>query len=155
MTYKWYVVVIVQSLSCVQLLVTPRPAALQASLSLSISQSLLKLMPIESVTPSNHLTLCLSLILFPSVFPTVKVWPTSQLFASGGQSFGASASASVLPVSIQDRFPLGLTSLILLSKDSMHILTIWIIQIYLIWNILLLIDIFFNFFHQCLINYCA
>ena len=67
-------------------------------------------------------------------------------------SFSFSISPSV---SIQDRFPLGWTSLILLSKDSVHILTILIIQIYLTWDILLLIDIFFNFFHQCLINSCA
>ena len=53
----------------------------------------------------NHLILCCSLLLLPSVFPSIKVFSTSQLFASGGQSFGTSASASVLPVNIQGWFP--------------------------------------------------
>ena len=64
----------VQSLSCVWLLVTPRAAALQASLSMTNSQSMLKLMTIESVMPSNHLTLCHSLLLLPSIFPTISVF---------------------------------------------------------------------------------
>ena len=63
----------VQSLSCVQLFVTPWTAALQASLSITNSQSLLKLMPIESVMPSNHLILCHPLLL-PLVFPSIGVF---------------------------------------------------------------------------------
>ena len=62
----------VQSLSCVGLFVTPWTAALQASLSISNSQSLLKLMSIESVIPSNHLILCHPLILLPSIFPSIS-----------------------------------------------------------------------------------
>ena len=63
----------VQSLSRVQLLATPWTTALQASLSITNSQSLLKLMLIELVMPSNHLNLCLSLLLLPSIFPSIRV----------------------------------------------------------------------------------
>ena len=64
----------VQSLSRVQLLATPRAAAHQASLSIASSQSLLKLMSIESVMPSNHLILCHPLLLPPSIFPSIRVF---------------------------------------------------------------------------------
>ena len=77
---------------------TPWTAAFQAFLSITNSQSLFKLMSIESMMPSNHLILCRPLLLLPSIFPSVRVFPTIQLFASGGQSIGVSASASVLPV---------------------------------------------------------
>ena len=83
----------------------------QASLSFTMSQSLLKLMSFESVIPSNCLILCHPLLL-PSIFPSIRVFPLSWLFASRSQSTGASASASVLSVSIQDGFPLGLTGLL-------------------------------------------
>ena len=63
----------VQSLSHVQLFVTPWTAAHQASLSITNSQSLLKLMSIESVMPSNHLTLCCPILLPPSMFPSIRV----------------------------------------------------------------------------------
>ena len=63
----------VQSLSCFRLFATPWTAALQASLSFTISQSLLKLMSIESVMPSNHLILCCPLLLLPSIFPNIRV----------------------------------------------------------------------------------
>ena len=98
---------------------TPWTAARQASLSFTISQSLLKLMSIESVMPSNHLIFCCPLLLLPSVFLASGSFLMSQLFASGGQSTGASVSASILPVNIQDRFPFGLTGLISCSpRDS-------------------------------------
>ena len=64
----------VQSLSCVQLFVTPWTAARQASLSTTNSWSLLKLMSIESVMPSNHLILCRPLLLLPSIFPSIRVF---------------------------------------------------------------------------------
>ena len=64
----------VQSLSCVQLFVTPWIAAHQASLSITNSQSLLKLMSIKSVMISNHLILCRPLLLPPSVFPSIRVF---------------------------------------------------------------------------------
>ena len=83
--------------------------AWQASLSITSSQSLPKLMSIELVMPSNHLILCCPLLLLPSIFPASESFQMSQLFASGGQNIGISASTSVLPVNIQDWFPLGLT----------------------------------------------
>ena len=64
----------VQLLSCVWLFVTPQTAARQASLSFTISQSLLKLRSIESVMPSNHLILCHPLFLLPSIFPSIRVF---------------------------------------------------------------------------------
>ena len=68
------VAVLAQSLSYVQLFVTPWTAAHQASLSFTISQSLLKFMSIESVMPSNHLVLCHPLLLLPSIFPSLRVF---------------------------------------------------------------------------------
>ena len=97
----------VQSLSRAWLFATPWTTAHQASLSISSSQSLLKLMSIELVTPSNHLILCCPFSSCPQSFPASGSFPSSQFFASGGQSIGASASASVLPMNIQDWFPLG------------------------------------------------
>ena len=113
------VVAVVQSLSRVQLLITPWTTVHQASLSFTAPWSLLKFMSIESAMPSNHLILCGPLLLLPSIFPISESFPMSQLFASGGQSSGASASASVLAMSIQGWFPLGLTGLISCSpRDS-------------------------------------
>ena len=97
--------IVVQSLSCVQLFATPRTAACQAPLFSTISQSLLRFMSIELVILSN---LC-CLLLLPSIFPASGSFPVSQLFASGGQRIGVSASASVLPMSIQGWLPLGWT----------------------------------------------
>ena len=68
----------VQSLSCVQLFATPWTAAHQASLSITNSRSLLKLMSIESVMPSNHLILCRPLLLLPSVFPSIRVFSSES-----------------------------------------------------------------------------
>ena len=85
----------------------------------SISQSLLKLMSIESVMPFNNLALCHPLLLLPSIFPALGSFVMSQLFASGGQSIGVSASASVLPMNIQDWFPLRLTGLISLQSTGL------------------------------------
>ena len=96
------VVAVVQWPSCVRLFGTPRTAARLASLSFTISQSLFKLMPIESVMLSNHLILCHPFPFGPQSFPASRSFPVGWLFASGGQSIGASALASVLPVNIQD-----------------------------------------------------
>ena len=93
----------VQSLSRVWLFETPWTAASQASLSITNSRSLLKLTSIESVIPSNHLILCCSLLLLPSIFPSTRVSSMRQFFASGGQSIGVSASESVLPMNIRYR----------------------------------------------------
>ena len=80
-----------QSLSRVQLFVTPWTAACQASLSITNSRNLLKLMSIESVIPSNHLILCHPLLFLPSIFPSIRVfsnesvlrirWPKYQSFS--------------------------------------------------------------------------
>ena len=69
-------------------------------------QSLLKLMSIELVMPSNHLIFCRPLLFLPSIFPNIRVFPMSRFFASDAKNVGVSASTSVLPVSIQDWFPL-------------------------------------------------
>ena len=111
----WKFVVALQLLSHVQLYVTPWTAAHQASLFITSSWSLLKLMSIESVMPSNHLPF--SSCLQP--FPASRSFLMSQLFASGGQSIGASAPASVLPMNIQGWFPLGLTGLISLQSKRL------------------------------------
>ena len=65
---------LVQSLSCVRLFATPWTAARQASLSITNSWSLLKLMSLESVMPSSHLILCCPLLLLPSIFPSIRVF---------------------------------------------------------------------------------
>ena len=106
-----------QSLSRVQFFATPWTAARQAPLSSSISWSLLRFMSIEAVMLSNYLILWHCLSLCVQCFPASGSFPRSQLFASGGQSIGASASVTVFPVNIQGWFPLGLIGLTsLLSK---------------------------------------
>ena len=99
----------VQLLICVHLFATTWTVAHQASLFITNSLSLLKLMSIESVMPSNHLILHHPLLL-PS-FQASGSFPISQFFAS--------ASASVLPMNIQDWFPLGLTGLIFLQPKRL------------------------------------
>ena len=128
-----------QSISLIQLFASPWTAARQASLSITNSWGLLKLMSIESVMPSNHLILCCPLfphalnlsqhqILFSwvpkSLWTASKLkddcsFPVSRLFTSGGQSIGASPSASVLPMNIQNWFPLGWTCLISLQSKGL------------------------------------
>ena len=108
----------VQSLSHVWLFVTPWTAAHQASLSITNSQSLLKLMSTESVMPS------ISFFVLPfsshlQSFPASGSFQMSQFFTSGGQSIGVSASASVLPMTIQDWFPLGWTGWISLQSKGL------------------------------------
>ena len=117
---------VVHLLSHVWFFVTPWTAARQASLSVTNSQSLLNLMSIESVTSSNCLIPCRPPLLPPSIFPSIRVFslvsnelPMSQLLASGGQSIGVSASTSVLPMNIQDWFPLGLIGLISLKSKGL------------------------------------
>ena len=105
--YLTYMHSSVQSLSHVRLFATPWTAA-QASLTITNSQSLLKLVSIESVMPSNYLILCHPLLPLPSIFPSIRVF-SSQFFSSGGQSIGVSASTSILPMNTQDWFPLGWT----------------------------------------------
>ena len=89
---------------------TPWTAACQASLSFTISWSLFKLMCIESVMPSNHLILCCPLLLLPSIFPNIRVFSNESVLPIRQPTTGASTSATVLPIYIQDWFPLGLIS---------------------------------------------
>ena len=112
---------VVQSFSHVQLC-DPMGCSTQVSLSLTTSWSLLKPMSSESKMPSNHLILCHPLLLLPSVFPSIKVFPMSWLFTSGGQSTGASASISVLPMNNQSGFSVGLTGLTSLLPNGLSIL---------------------------------
>ena len=98
---------------------TPWTAARQASLSITNSWSLPKLMPIESVMPSNYIILCHPLLCLPSIFPASGSFQMSQLFTSGGQSIGISASTSVLPVNTQDWCPLGWTGWISLQSKGL------------------------------------
>ena len=110
----------VQSLSRVQLFATPWIAARQASLSITNSQSLPKLMSIQSVMPSSHLVLCRPLLLLPQSLPASESFPMSQLIGtSGGQRIGVSASASVLPMNTQDWSPLGWTDWISLQLKGL------------------------------------
>ena len=108
---------------------TPRTVAHKASLSFTISWSWFKFMSIELVMPSNHHILCHPFSSCLQSFPASGSFPMSQLFVSGGQSVGASASASVLPMNIQGWFPLGLTALIsLLSKGLSRVFSVTTIQ---------------------------
>ena len=98
------------------LFATPEIAACQASLSITNSQSFLRLMSIETVLPSKYLILCC----LPSP-PAINLsqhqdFLQSQFFTSGGQNIEESASASILPMNIQDWFPSGLTGLISLQS---------------------------------------
>ena len=109
----------VQLLSCVQLFATPWTAACQASLSITNSQSLLKLMSIESVMPSNHLILCHPLLLPPSIFPSIRVFSNESVHCIRWPKYWNSASSSVLPMNIQDWFPLRWTGWISLQSKGL------------------------------------
>ena len=109
----------VQSLSHVQLFATPWTAARQASLSITNSQSCSNSCPLSWW---RHPTISSSVVPFsscPQSFPASGSFPMSQFFASGGHITGASASASVLPMNIQDWFPLGWTAWISLQSKGL------------------------------------
>jgi len=96
-------------------------AARQASLSITNSWSLPKLMSIESVMPSSHPAILSSVFPFSSCLQSLATsgsFQMSQLFASGGQNTGISALTSVLPMNTQDRFPLGLVGSPCSPRDS-------------------------------------
>ena len=109
----------VQSLSHAWLFVTPWTAAHPASLSITNSQSLLKIMSIESVMPSYYLIHCRPLLLLPSIIPSISLfqWVSSSLQVA--QSIGVLASAAVLPMNIQDWFHLGCTGWISLQSKAL------------------------------------
>ena len=97
----------------------PWTTACQPSLSITNSQSLLKFMSVDSVMPSNHLIFCWFFFSQLQSFPSSESFQMSQLFTSGGQSIGVSASASVLPMNIQDWFPLAWTAWISLQSKGL------------------------------------
>ena len=109
--------VVVQLLSCVRLFATPWTARSQAHLSSTISESLLKIMSIESVMPSNHLILCCPLLLLPSVFPRIGI--LSNESALGIKQPKYWSLVSVLPMNIQGCSPLGLTGFISLESRGL------------------------------------
>ena len=112
-------VVVVQLLSCIQLFVIQWAAACQAPLFFIMSWNFIKLMSIELVIWSNHLILSCPHLFCLQSFPASEYFPMSWIFASGGQSIGASSSVSVLPMNIQGWFPLGLTGLISLQSKGL------------------------------------
>ena len=110
---------LVQWLSRVRLFATPWIAARQASLSITNSQSSLRLTSIESVTPSSHLILCRPLLLLPPNPPSIRVFSNESVLQLGGQSTGVSVTVSILPMNIQDWFPLGWTGWISLQSKGL------------------------------------
>ena len=110
-------VIAVHLLSHVRLFATPWTAARQPSLSFTISWSLLKLMSIKSVKPSNHLILCRPLLL-PSIFPSIKVFSSESVLHIRWPEYW-SFSFSIWPsMNIQGWFPLGWTGLISLQSKG-------------------------------------
>ena len=105
----------VQSLSSVWLFAPPWTRAWQASLSFAISWILFKLMSTESVMLFIHFILCHPLLLLPSIFPSISVFFNESVLHIRWPKFGVSASSSVLPMNIQEWFPLGFTDLISLQ----------------------------------------
>ena len=93
----------------------------QASLSITSSRSSLRLTSIESVMPSSHLILGRPLLLLLSIPPSIRVFSNESVFASGAQSMGVSASASVLPMNIQGWFRLGWTGWISLQSKGLNV----------------------------------
>ena len=114
---KWCIRV-VQSPSHVHFFATPWTAAHQASQSPTI-WSLPRFKSNALLMPSSHLILWNPLLLLPSVIPSIRVFSNELASASGGHSIGASASASVLPMSIQGWFPLRSTGLISLLSEAL------------------------------------
>ena len=100
----------------------------QASLSITISWSFLKLMSIEWVMPSNYLILCCPLLFLPSIFFSIRVFSNESTLLIRWPKYWSFSFTSILPMNIQGWFPLGLTSLILLSKGLSRVFsstTVW------------------------------
>ena len=131
----------VQLLSRVWLFATPWIAARQASLSITNSQSSLRLTSIKSVMPSSHPILCRPLLLLPPISPSIRVFPISQLFAWSGQSTGVSALASFLPKKSQGWSPsewtIALTKWTFVSKVMFRLFN-------MLWSVLKLWNLVFN-----------
>ena len=116
--FSKYVILVIRSLSRVQLFATPWTVAHQAPLSYIISQSLLKFMFIELMMLSSHLMLCHFVLLLPSIFLSIKVFPNESALCCKWPQYWASDSATVLPMNIQGWFPLGLTGLITMHSKG-------------------------------------
>ena len=110
---------LVQLLSRVWLFVTLGTAACQASLSITNSRSLPKLMSIKSVMPSNHLILCFPLLLLPSVFPSIRVFSNESALHIRWPKYWSFSFNIVLPISTQDWSPLGWTGFISLQSKGL------------------------------------
>ena len=109
----------VQSLSHIWLFATPWTIARQASLSITNSWSLLRLMSIESVMPSNHLILCPPILLLPLIFPSIRVFTNESVLHIRWPKYWSLSLASVFPMNIQDWLPLGWTGWISFwTRDS-------------------------------------
>ena len=117
--------VLVQSLNCVQLFGTPWTASLQALLSSTICQSLLRFISVELMMLSNYLILCPTLPFGLQYFPASRSFSMSQLFTSGSQCIGVSALATILTMNIWGWFPLGLTGLISLQSKGLSRVSSW------------------------------
>ena len=122
----------VQLSSVTQLCLTisnPWTAAHQASLSITNSRTVLKLMSIEFVMPSNHLILYCPLLFPPSIFPRIRVFSTESVLHIRWPKYWSSASVLILPMNIQDWFPFGLTGWISLqSRGLSRVLSNTIVQ---------------------------
>ena len=113
-----FVVTVFQSLSCVWLFVISWTSAWQSSLSITISWSLLKLTSIELLMPSNHLIFCCPLLLLPSIFPNIRIFPSESVFCTRWSKYW-SFSFSINPSNeYSGLISLGLTNLLsLLFKE--------------------------------------
>ena len=116
--------IVVQLLSCVPLFATPWTAARQASMSFTVSWSLLRLMSIESMMPSNHLILCHPLRLLPSIFPSIRVFSNESAVHIRWPKFWSFSFSISPPMNIHGWFPLGLTGSVLLSKGLSRVFSI-------------------------------
>ena len=109
----------VQSLSHVRLFATPWTAAHQTFLSTTNSQSLLKLVSVKSEMPSNHIIFCHPLLLLPSIFPSIKVFPNESVLYIRWPMYWSFSFSIILPTNSQDRFPLWLTGLMSLQSREL------------------------------------
>ena len=101
------------------LTVTPWTAACQTSLSITNSQSLLKLMSIKSMMPSNHLILCCPLLLPPSIFPSIRVISNKSVLHIRWPKYWSFSFSISPPMKIQDWFPLGWNDWISLQSKGL------------------------------------
>ena len=118
-SHSFVFIVVIQLLSHVRPFGTPWTELYHAFLSFTVSYSLLKLMSVESVMPSNHPVLYCPIFFLPSIFPNTRVFSSELALPIMWPKIGPSASASVLPMNIQGWFLLGLTGLIFLQLKGL------------------------------------